>query len=47
MNSDVPFRKVAVLGELEDGSLWISSNINAGETLILMEYAKKRVIFGE
>lgn len=41
------FTTLAVLGELEDGSIWVSGNANAGETLVLMERAKKVVIFGE
>lgn len=42
-----PFTTVAVLGQLEDGTTWISGNANAGETLVLMERAKRVVVFGE
>lgn len=41
------FTTLAVLGQLEDGSTWISGNANAGETLVLMERAKRVVVFGE
>lgn len=42
-----PFTTIAVLGQLEDGTVWISGNANAGETLVLMERAKRVVVFGE
>lgn len=42
-----PFSTIAVLGQLEDGTVWISGNANAGETLVLMERAKRIVVFGE
>ncbi len=41
------FTTIAVLGQLEDGSFWISGSANAGETLILMERAKRQICFGE
>lgn len=41
------FTTVAVLGQLPDGTIWISGNANAGETLVLMERAKRVVVFGE
>lgn len=41
------FTTLAVLGRTEDGTLWISGNANAGETLVLMERAKRLVVFGE
>ncbi len=34
------FTTLAIIGQLEDGSIWISGSANAGETLILMEKAK-------
>lgn len=40
------FTTVAVLGMLPDGSFWVSGNANAGETLVLMEQAKRIVVFG-
>lgn len=41
------FTTVAVLGQLEDGSFWVSGSANAGETLILMERAKRQFCFGD
>ena len=29
-----------------DGEIWISGSANAGETLILMERAKRQIVFG-
>ena len=40
------FITLAVMGETEDGDIWISGNANAGETLVLMERAKRVVVFG-
>jgi hypothetical protein len=42
-----PFTTIAVMGQLEDGTIWISGNANAGETLVLMERAKRICVFGE
>lgn len=41
------FKTIVVIGELEDGSSWISGSANAGESIILMERAKHNLIFGE
>ena len=41
------FITMAVLGQLEDGSFWVSGSANAGETLILMERAKRQICFGD
>lgn len=41
------FTTLVVLGQLEDGSSWISSSANAGEAIILMERAKHDLIFGD
>lgn len=38
---------ILIIGELDDGSLWVSSAANAGEALVLMEKAKRRIVFGE
>ena len=38
------FSRLAIIGELEDGSIWVSGTANAGETLILMELAKRDII---
>lgn len=43
----VEFRNLVILGELEDGDIWISGMANAGETLVLMERAKRFLVFGE
>lgn len=40
------FTSVVVIGELEDGELWVSSAANAGEDLILIERAKHHIVFG-
>lgn len=42
-----PFTTVMVLGQMEDGSIWVSGSANAGETLILMEKAKRQIIYGD
>lgn len=41
------FANVLVIGEYQDGSLYIAGASNAGETLILMERAKHQLIHGE
>ena len=41
------FATLAILGERGDGSFWVSGSANAGETLILMERAKRQIVFGE
>lgn len=41
------FARVSVIGELPDGSIWVSGSANAGETLVLMELAKHQIIFGD
>lgn len=41
------FTSVVVIGELPDGELWVSSAVNAGEALVLIERAKHRIVFGE
>lgn len=40
-------KTVAILAETADGDIWISGSANAGETLVLMERANRRVVFGE
>lgn len=42
-----PFETMAIIGELEDGTFWVSGNSNLGETLVLMEKAKRHLIFGD
>lgn len=41
------FTSLVILGELADGTQWTSGTANAGETLILMERAKRKIVFGE
>ena len=41
------FTRLAIIGELPDGTIWVSGNANAGETLILMEMAKRQIVFGD
>lgn len=41
------FTTLAILAQCEDGSIWVSSSANAGEALVLMEKAKRQIIFGE
>lgn len=41
------FARVAVIGELPDGTVWVSGSANAGETLVLMELAKHHIVFGD
>jgi hypothetical protein len=41
------FTRMAIIGELEGGELHIAGSANAGETLILMELAKRHIVFGD
>ncbi len=41
------FTTLAIIGETEDGEMWVSGNANGGETLVLMERAKRKIVFGE
>lgn len=41
------YTNILVIGELENGELWVSSAANAGEALVLMEKAKRHICFGE
>lgn len=41
------FGRLAIIGDLPDGTIWISGSANAGETLILLEKAKRMIVFGE
>lgn len=40
------FTKLAIVAENPDGTIWASGSSNAGETLILLELAKHRIIHG-
>jgi hypothetical protein len=41
------YTNILIIGELESGELWVSSAANAGEAMILMEKAKRKICFGE
>jgi hypothetical protein len=41
------FTCLAILGQLHDGEIWVPGNANAGEILVLMEQAKRKLVFGE
>lgn len=41
------FITLAILAEQEDGTLYVAGNANAGETLVLMEKAKRQIVFGD
>lgn len=38
------FTNLAILGELPSGEIWLSGMANAGETLVMMERAKLKII---
>lgn len=40
------FTCLAILGETEDGELYVAGNANSGETMVLMERAKHLIVFG-
>lgn len=42
-----PFTTMTILGQLEDGTLWVNGDANLGETLVLLEKAKHMLVFGE
>lgn len=41
------FTNLVILGELPDGEIWVSGMSNAGETLVLVERAKRIIVFGD
>jgi hypothetical protein len=43
----IEFSGLVILGELPDGEIYIAGIANAGETLVLMERAKRYLVFGE
>jgi hypothetical protein len=42
-----PFTTICVLGQLEDGTIYVTDSANAGETMILLEKVKRRIVFGD
>lgn len=41
------FTTLAILAENEDGSIYVAGSANAGEIMVLMEMAKRQLVFGE
>ncbi len=41
------FALVSVIGELEDGTIYVTGTANAGETLILLHRAISRIVNGD
>ena len=41
------FERLLLIGEREDGSIYVAGNVNAGEILFLMERSKRVIVFGE
>lgn len=41
------FERLMVLGELEDGAIYVGGTANLGETLVLIEKAKHMLVFGK
>lgn len=41
------FTNLVILGELPDGETWVSGMANAGESLVMIERAKRIIVFGE
>ena len=41
------FTNLVILGELPDGETWVSGMANAGETLVMMERARRIIVFGK
>jgi hypothetical protein len=41
------FTNLVILGQLSDGTVWVTGNSNAGEILVMMEMAKHQLLFEE
>ena len=41
------FGRLVILGDLEDGELYVAGSANAGETLILLHLAINRIVTGQ
>lgn len=41
------FHRLLVVGQYDNGELYIAGSTNAGEGLILLERAKRQIVFGE
>ena len=40
------FTNVLIIAEQPDGEIWVSSAANGGVALVLMERAKRQIVFG-
>lgn len=38
------FSRLVIIGDLPDGEIWVSGTANGGESLILMELAKRAIV---
>jgi hypothetical protein len=38
------FDRLAIIGQLEDGEMYVAGTANAGETLVLLELAKRVIV---
>ena len=41
------FERMAIVGRLEDGRLYVAGTANAGETLVLLKQAEHFICFGK
>lgn len=41
------FERMAIIGRLENGNLYVSGTANAGETFVLLEHARHLLAFGK
>lgn len=41
------FHRLLVIGQYDNGDLYIAGSTNAGEGLILLERAKREIVFGD
>lgn len=41
------FERMAIIGRLENGEMYVAGTANAGETLVLLEQVKHLLVFGD
>lgn len=41
------FKRMAIIGDLDDGNLYVAGTANAGETMILLKRAEHYLAFGK
>lgn len=41
------FTNLVILGRMPDGEVWVSGMANVGDALVLMEHAKRIIVFGD